>query len=48
MNKFPSFKQYDKWLWLTTMQHATREQYIEAKQRVENYVKRAEELLCQR
>ena len=45
--KFPSFTQYDFWYWNQHGTHATRAQYTEAKQRVENYVKRAEEL-CQK
>ena len=39
---FPSFAQYDKWLWLRTSNHATREQYEAAKARAEGIVRKAE------
>lgn len=39
---FPSFYLYDRWVWLHTGNHATREQYEAAKARAEGIVRKEE------
>lgn len=39
---FPIFEKYDNWYWHQTGNHATIEQYHEAKARVEKYTSKAD------